>query len=172
MRYLKRIMPLNKAGDTIVEVMIVLAVLGSAISISYATANRSLLNARQAQESSEATALAQGQVELLRSMSANPLSDPVHYIFQGGNNSVAYFCINAAGEVVPFTATDLYDSSTFVFADPAKSSDCMLGSSRYNVSIKYDSTSNDKFTVKVIWDDVLGQGEDSSTLIYRVHQDL
>ena len=42
----------NQRGDTIIEVLIVLAVLGLAIGITYATANRSILNARQAQESS------------------------------------------------------------------------------------------------------------------------
>ena len=54
---------LNQAGDTIVEVMIVLAVLGLAIGIAYAAANRSLENARQAQENAEAVQLATTEYE-------------------------------------------------------------------------------------------------------------
>ncbi len=68
----------TQRGDTIIEVMIVLAVLGLAIGIAYSTANRSLLNARQAQENSQATAAAQAQVEQLVSIgctSGNPECD-------------------------------------------------------------------------------------------------
>ncbi len=61
-----------------------LAVLGLAISISYATANRSLLNARQAQETAEATGLVETQVENLRLLSYNSTpgnTDPTTNIF-------------------------------------------------------------------------------------------
>lgn len=56
----------DSRGDTIVEVMIVLAVLGLAFAISYATANRGVLQARNAEEHSEALGILDGQVEELR----------------------------------------------------------------------------------------------------------
>jgi prepilin-type N-terminal cleavage/methylation domain-containing protein len=56
----------RQRGDTIVEVMIVLAVLGLAFAISYATANRGVLQARNAEEHSEALGILDGQVEELR----------------------------------------------------------------------------------------------------------
>src|SRR5271170_6288790 len=83
----------QQAGDTIVEVLVVLAVLGLAISISYATANRSILDARQAQENSQATEYVQAQIENLRAYASyGPSSSD--YIFKP-----ASFCINSGGGV-------------------------------------------------------------------------
>jgi type II secretory pathway pseudopilin PulG len=141
---------LSMRGDTIVEVMIVLAVLGLAIGISYATANRSLLNARQAQENSQATELVRSQLEQLRSMSANTnATDTAHYIYVSQP-----FCIAANGQVTLLP-----------------SASCNLGeASRYKVSINWGgAASNDAFTVTATWDDVLGQGSDTVTLVYGVH---
>ncbi len=157
----------GQSGDTIVEVMIVLAVLGLAIGISYATANRSLLNARQAQEASLATEVVQSQVELLQTLAG------------GGsiyNNQT--FCVTGTGSsaaVFPLTNTQA--------ANPPDSlpSNCMLAeANRYGVTITWSgATGNplnpttdalDKFTVKASWDDVEGQGVDTATLVERIHQ--
>lgn len=136
--------PKNQFGDTIVEVMVVLAVLGFAIGISYATANRSLLNARQAQENSQAAALVQSQVEALRAMAANDSTEP-DYIYSPGT-----FCVGANGHKA------------------TAATDCNLGeASRYSVTITLSG--GDTFSIKAVWDDVLGQGQDSVTLLYRVH---
>lgn len=55
----------NQRGDTIVEVMISIAIIGLILAGAYATANRSLTNVRDAEEHEQAIALAQGQLELL-----------------------------------------------------------------------------------------------------------
>jgi hypothetical protein len=52
-------------GDTIVEVMIVLAVLGLAFGISYATANHGLAQSQNSEEHSSALGVLDSQVELL-----------------------------------------------------------------------------------------------------------
>lgn len=62
----------GQQGDTIVEVLIALAVLSLAFSISYATANRSLLTARNSQEHSTALQYLSSQVELARADVADP----------------------------------------------------------------------------------------------------
>ena len=71
-----RLLSLRQSGDTIVEVLIVLAVLGLAIGISYSTATKSLLATRQAQENTQATQLLQGQIERLYALSANASTVP------------------------------------------------------------------------------------------------
>lgn len=58
---------LNQAGDTIVEVLIALAVLGAIIGGGYAVATRSLNGVQVAQERTEATKVAEGQLEAIRS---------------------------------------------------------------------------------------------------------
>lgn len=136
---------LNSRGDTIIEVMIVLAVLGLAIGIAYATANRSLLGARQAQENTQATEIIQAQAEYLRSMAANP-SSSADYIYRAGT-----FCIGSNGHVT--------------------TSSCNLGeASRYTISVTWSSNPTDKFTIKATWADITGHGNDTDTLVYRVHQ--
>jgi prepilin-type N-terminal cleavage/methylation domain-containing protein len=144
---------LRQRGDTIIEVMIVLAVLGLAISIAYATANRSLLNTRQAQESSRGAALAQSQIEQLRALSPNKIpSETDKYIYRAGD-----FCIDASGKVVPYTvAACTYDSATAV---------------PYDVKINYTTSAGiNTFKVVITWADVLGEGNDTTTFLYRVYQ--
>lgn len=62
---------LNNSGDTIVEVLIVLAILGIAIAISFATANGGVQQARNAEEHSEALGIISSQIEELRDALAN-----------------------------------------------------------------------------------------------------
>lgn len=57
---------LNSAGDTIVEILISIAVLSLILSISYSLANRSTLSNIQSRERSEAQKLTEEQLELLR----------------------------------------------------------------------------------------------------------
>jgi prepilin-type N-terminal cleavage/methylation domain-containing protein len=138
---LKRFTNLRERGDTIIEVMIVLAVLGLALGIAYATANRSLLNARQAQENSQATALVQSQVEALRALS----KDTTQNIYQVGP-----YCISQS---TPYTIVT--------------GSSCQMGSVPYTLAITY---TNPTFTVTATWDDVQGQGKDTVSLSYRVYK--
>lgn len=149
LRQLKR--RLGQGGDTIIEVLVVLTVLGLAISISYATANRSLLNARQAQENTRATVLAQSQIETLRTLATAPSTDNDHYIFQFGPGQ--QFCISNdnSGKLT----TDLNNKCTF-------------DNGLYQITVT--NAGSDTLEVKVVWDNVLGQGKDSVTLSYRLHQ--
>lgn len=136
----------NQRGDTIVEVLIVLAVLGLAIGISYATANRSLLNARQAQESAKATELLRSQLESVRVLAKNGPSAPADQNVFGSTP----FCISAA-------------SATVVSPTAGPSNPCRFDG-LYEVSI---TQVDNKFTLTAAWDDVAGQGTDRATLVYR-----
>ena len=144
---------LNNRGDTIVEVMVVLAVLGLAIGICYATANRSLQNARQAQENSEASQLLIQQIEYLRTMSG---------IFASTNP----FCIYNAS-LYPLINSPPKPLSDYSVYPPQ----CI--NSFYHVAVQYEGaspTSTDTFQLSAYWDDVSGQGQDTVTMFYRVHQ--
>lgn len=138
---------LNSSGDTIVEVLVVLTVLGLAISVSYATANRSLLDARQAQESSQATEVAQAQVEALRTQaSVNPA------IFTPG----VTFCLSATP---PYKIQYPPNCTTPQLASPN------------SISVTYNTaTAPYNFKIVVSWPDVAGQGNDTATLVYRLYQ--
>lgn len=84
---------LNQAGDTIIEVLICMAIVGFALSVCYGIAHRSLYTIRQAEEHSQSLQMAKGQIERFRaylssnsSASTNPASptfilDPNNYGF-------------------------------------------------------------------------------------------
>jgi type II secretory pathway pseudopilin PulG len=147
-------MKLDNIGDTIVEVMVVLAVLAMALSVSYATADRSLLNIRQAQENQQATELAQGQVEELRTLTSP--SSPVN-IFTAGS-----YCLSTTA---PYSKLP---SCGFNYGGQSTP----LVSALYTLNVSYTaiSATGGTFTVTVTWPDVQGQGTDSIQLVYRLYQ--
>lgn len=151
----------REAGDTIVEVMIVLAVLSLSLSISYATANRSLLYTRQAQENAQATELTQSQIENLRVLA--PTSTPSN--------------TNATTNIFLPTAPYCVNN---VNASPPISHSCSSGLYTYQV---YDCASistgpcngvgnSNTLVIQTTWADVLDQGTDSVTLTYKAYPTL
>jgi type II secretory pathway pseudopilin PulG len=147
--------------------MIVLAILSLAITTAYATANRSLVNTRQATENAEASRIAETQVERLRLMTNNPATLPggapnPDYIFT--TLPPTMFCIDTANKKVPIANNNPYTYSNYT-----NPSACIQGI--YYVSVTYTNTASDpdKFLVTVVWDDALGQGQDSVKIPYRIH---
>lgn len=167
----------SQAGDTIVEVMIVLAVLGSAIGLAYATANRSLLNARQAQENVEASQFVQSQIEKVRYMAPSGATNPADPNYSSPNNMYTQtqpFCVGDVGSATALTAFDT--------TQPVSTTNCGFGSTPYKVVVYScnsvsspmntpcgTTSNNDLFIVQASWDDALGDGTDTSTISYRVH---
>jgi|SRR5579884_3053515 len=139
---------LTNTGDTIVEVLVVTAVLGLTLSISFATASRSLLNTRRAQESSQASDLVQSQIEVLRTMTGNHPMDP-NYIFKSGP-----YCVSG-------TSSQPYKLST--------GSDCNGINTFYNLADTYDNSSH-TLTVAATWADVIDGTNDSVTMYYRLYK--
>lgn len=157
---LRKLTVKGQRGDTIVEVMIVLAVLGLAIGISYATANRSLQNTRQAQENSQASELLQSQVEQLRVS-----TDTSIYT----NPSTTTFCM-IGGTVTPIDGTHPCKFNQTGSACTAADPFC------YSVVISRCDTASDPcsapgtFTATATWPDVTGSGNDTVTTDYRMPQ--
>jgi len=154
---------LKQRGDTIVEVLIVLAVLGMALSISYATADRSLLNMRQAEENSQAAEYLQSQVEILRSMASNAEtingSPNPNYIFKSDASSI--FCVYYD------TGTNAYTVVNESVSNPDPN--CQYGNIPYTITITFSHANYDTFSLNATWPDVLGPDTDSVALSYRLH---
>jgi type II secretory pathway pseudopilin PulG len=84
----------RQAGDTIIEVLICMAILGFAMSLCYGIARRGLFIVRQAEEHSQSLQLAQGQLERFRAyLKANPTkhTDPGTSLLPGGTTYA--FCV-------------------------------------------------------------------------------
>jgi prepilin-type N-terminal cleavage/methylation domain-containing protein len=101
-------------GDTMIEVMIALAIIGSVIAMSYATASRALRVGQEAQERTEAVKLVESQIETLKA-SAGALAKPVPTVFAGpytvGPPANTSFCF--AGSTTPIVNKKFAPSDPF-----------------------------------------------------------
>lgn len=177
---------LTSRGDTIVEVMIALSILGLAFAISYATANHALLQARNAQEHSQALEYVDGQLELLRQAAPNP-STGVFTTNPATGKSVTPFCLTAGASGIdapnlhslfdyPNNLTDLAIGNTA--AAPYPSSCSPDGNGLYYIYIVYDTDANsatgtsidqDVFHVYVHWQGIGNLGIQQEELTYKIH---
>ncbi len=146
----------KQAGDTIVEVMVVVAILGLAFSIAYATATHSLNKTRNAEEHAEALQYINSQIELIRNNATDPALHTVG----------ATYCMNPATDKAVFST------------DPTFTNICKgIGLEKvFNVAVTYvnkigGSTSpmDDVYKVKISWPGVSDLGPQQEDLYYKVH---
>lgn len=157
----------GQTGDTIVEVLVSMAVLMMVLVGAYVTANRSLHSERDAQEHTEALTIAQGQVEDLHA----------------GDQLGANLCFNPTD---PTTSTDgqyCYENSRGNFdTSPSETTNGLLPASTYWYEITVIHTNDETLTagsashiitipspnykVTISWPSISG-GTDNVQLYYR-----
>jgi type II secretory pathway pseudopilin PulG len=148
----------KQAGDTIVEVLIAMAVAAGVLGGAYAVVNRTLQNARQAQEHSEALQIARSQVERIGALArSNPGA-----LFSVVNT---FHCIDSAGTLQPLTGTSTLPADESIYPAGCKN----LGSVDYRTAFRYDSAQH-LFRVYVNWPSVTGNGDDGINLSYKAYQ--
>lgn len=150
---------LKQRGDTIVEVLIALSIISLVITVSYATAQRSLRLGQRAQERLEAVKVAESQIETLKGMGA--FTD-TRDIFAAGYVSTNSFCVSPSSATLFSQSTIAGNVSTLV-SSPSGSGvntyhdSCRFGvDRRYHVSITRRDTGSapdirSTFTVRVLW---------------------
>ncbi len=94
----KKIIKLNLSGDTIIEVMISMAILGLILGGAYYTSNQSLNNIRAANEHSIAVNIAQSQIEELKIYNKEN-----HQAFNSGTAGDIYACLSV--NLIPLVGT-------------------------------------------------------------------
>jgi len=150
-----RLVRLRERGDTIVEVLIAIAVISLVLGGAYVTTNRSLLATRDAQERGTALKLVESQIEQLKGVvAANPSQ-----VFSG---APASFCISNVSTVSaassPACAVD--ENGAPASAEPI-----------YHLSIGLVTTGGlNTFTVTNHWTNVRGDSTDSLQMQYRLYQ--
>ncbi len=177
-------MSINKfyqAGDTIVEVMIALAILGITLGAAFAASNRSQKSIQQAQEHTVALKQAETQVELLRSLAdtagtggqiytlphlfcidSNTSNLVVDNIKSAGTpHNMGMPALNSSGDNLTYGACVYSNGVNYNFAiDRCNPGSCGLP----RPSTQY------VFTVHVRWDSIQGNGHDEVSLSYKVDQ--
>ncbi len=158
---------LDQVGDTILEVLVAVAVLSLILGISFTLANRSSLTNQKSAERVQAYNFAQGQMELLKK-----------YIAEDSTASTApsagsKFCFrysvtdpNLVTGVLTLPASFNIDSN-YNSADDT----CKHGADKRYVTIieRYPSGANDNlYVVKVRWDSVAGSNTDRIDLYHKI----
>ena len=146
----------HQRGDTIVEVLVSIAVVSLVLGGAYVMTNNSLLASRAAQERSIALKLAEAQIEQVKGLAA---TDP-DSIF--GVATPLPFCIskNTGKPVTTSDSTCALDT----FGQPT------TVEPQFKISIMRSGAANNDFTLTETWSDVTGHGaQDSLQLKYRVY---
>ncbi len=158
MKHLKEI---KERGDTIVEVLIAIAVVSLILGGAYVTTNRSLIATRAAEERGNALKLAESQVEQLKGLAKS--------------NPDAIF---GAATPMPFCISGFTSNVVTANSDPnLNNAECKLSAGGtptstqpvYSLSIIRGSDGN-TFTVTNQWSDASGRINDNLRLIYRVYE--
>lgn len=147
---------LNQAGDTIVEVLIAIAVVSMVLGGAYVTTNKSLQGTRAAEERGNAIKLSESQLEQLKAMLANKTDAAA---IEGKS---ADFCItqNAGTYALPNAGTTACRLSVAGITKPT-------GEPAFNVAIHKESANVYKVTTR--WNSILNRGQDNVQLTYRVY---
>jgi type II secretory pathway pseudopilin PulG len=162
----KRLIDRWQAGDTIVEVLLVLTILSLSFAISYATANGGLRKSRNAEEHSQALGILSNQVELVRT-------------------AVAQKAISTFPTTQPFCMTDPADVTKFLVipSDAVKANAneedfdayppaCVI-KNLYAISVSYVSfpgneAGRDYFEFRVRWPGAGPLGVQSERMSYKM----
>ena len=155
---------LRQTGDTIVEVLIAIAITGAVMAGAFTVSQKSVIAVRSSQEHGEVLQLLQGQVELVR-VRALDESNAVSGIYA---TSPKFFCINDTtkqranqprlGNALPDRETDSFET----YEDA-----CKFGPNKmYSVAISYNPATR-IFTFVCRWDR-LGGGTNQEQLVYRI----
>lgn len=150
---------LNKAGDTIVEVLIGLAVLGSVLTAGYSISTRSLNGIRVSQERGEALKIAEEQLEKIRYNLARPDVTVNDFLPIAPNNYTCYKTLNPTS----IQLADIKDLNSY--------SECKF-INLYHVAIETKTVSTGTFdeltfNVNVHWDRIGGGQMQELTLVYK-----
>jgi len=154
-----RLLKQAQRGDTIVEVLIAVAIAGSVLGITLATMNRNLRVSQATEEHSQGTRYAMSQLEALKKYTDDGNS-------LGGRRN---FCFNEANEIQTLPDTALTND---LDADPMNNAtynaagvDCTQGTNlNYRIGIK--NQAGRKVTVYVRWEK-LGGGRDQALMTYK-----
>jgi type II secretory pathway pseudopilin PulG len=152
---------LSNKGDTIVEVLIAIAIVSSVLAGAFTVTQKSSQAVRSSQERAEMLQLLQGQVELVRALALKDAGTTSADVFNPGSTN---FCIK---NNPPTAISIVHYSST---ANPPTDSPAFctgLGpGGLYNVAIRYTAATN-TFSFTGWWNKI-GGGTNRMHLSYRI----
>jgi prepilin-type N-terminal cleavage/methylation domain-containing protein len=155
---------LNKRGDTIVEVLIAIAIISVVLAGAYISANHTLNNSRQSQERNEAIKVAEGQLERLKGFA----SSGDQTIFTTPNT----FCVDDTNAIVtatnpPAGSVPALDSDNFGSYQGACTGQGL--GNLFNVVVERNGGNANQFSVFIRWDRAGGNARDEVKIVDRIY---
>jgi Tfp pilus assembly protein PilV len=155
--------PLNQRGDTIVEVLISIAIVSMILGGAYVMTNRSLQATRGAQERSNALKVVEAQLETLKSIAGGANTNLVM-----GPNPPASFCIVPTTLAVSSALED--ENCRFDALGNA-----YTGNSQpvFKITITRTAVAGGEgytFTIKNTWDSIISKNTEQTTMSYRIYK--
>ncbi len=143
-----------QVGDTIIEVLLAMAVIGIVLASAFGLANQAVRTGRDAHERGEALKLAESQLELLKSYAKSGSSNVATHGFLN-------FCVNMNSPAVGF---EIVDASACTDLTPSGNSGGL-----YAVDITKNGASAISYTINITWDQINSKAADTGkvTLYYR-----
>lgn len=140
---------IDQRGDTIVEVLIAVAVISMVLVSAYAISNRNVALTQDTQEHNQSQQIVQQQIERIRAMNA---ADPTQL-------NVAFKCITGSGSSLQPSSDDAACSFD------ASGQSCSTTEPCYDVVITKDAAGI--YTVAATWTR-LGGGTSSTKMVYGI----
>ena len=161
---------LNNSGDTIVEVLVSLAILSLAFAISYSTASRALIVSQNSQEHSTALGYLDQQMEMLwyisqPSFKATSTPNPQTEAYSTSSPFCLTGSISDSTSGIQFNPSVPYDLVSSKSA-PQK---CLFPGGGFSYSVALER-SNNTFTAYIWWPGLGNLGEQHESLTYRVYK--
>lgn len=154
----------NNRGDTIVEVMIAMAVTTAVLGAAYGAVNRATASIGLAQERSQALGIATAQVDSIKAIAGGDNAAPLYA-------NASYRCINDTGAIVTQTSVRAVDVPGT--SDSRYDSNCKgIGAIGYRVAFNYTAAPDGApgvFKVTVAWPGRTGNN-DNVTLTYKAYR--
>ena len=153
---------LSQAGDTIVEVLIAIAVTSMVLTGAFVSTRQSTLGTRKSQERVEALKVAEEQLERLRELTAVPGNQFTN------SGQPSYTCVTTSSTwqavATGFQSPENFNEPTY--HPPACTRTPATGVPYYPTIVRSGPAGNYTFKIHVRWDR-LGGGMDEVTLAYR-----
>ena len=154
----------RQTGDTIVEVLVAMAILALVLGTAYAISTQSLRTGTSAGQRSQALGYAQSQIEFIkRAQIASDVAKMAQYQQYDSAlppNQQQPFCVTADGQIVRITDP----------AAPASAPECSQYQGSYNVQVYFGGDSGEPnyqvFTVNVTWEGSGGSAEPNKLTLY------
>lgn len=156
----------KQAGDTIIEVLIAMTVAAGVLGASYTVVSRTMANARQAQEHTEALQVANKQIEFIATLAASTSANDLY------NSPVRYKC--ADKDTGGLVRQPQLQRQYLGYQDKYENGCISDSPVQYLTAFEYVIDAGNPnvkfFRVYVTWPSVTGDGNDQVSLVYKAYQ--